>query len=107
MLHDAGARKGYRRGHLDAIKNDKSQLVQLGLLAADLLKADFLGYLAREFDLPGRVLALGWVAGVLEVQGREEGLGRISGARWADKGCRRRRLGSACKSSLSIMVTSW
>jgi hypothetical protein len=45
------------------------ELVQLSLLAANLLKADFLSYLAREFDLPGRVLVLGWVASVLEVQG--------------------------------------
>ena len=75
-------------GKLDAIEDDELQLVELGLLAPDLFEADLLRYLAREDDFPWWVLVFNRVPGILELQGREEGLGRICRARGADEGCR-------------------
>lgn len=74
-------------GNLTAVQDDELELVQLGLLASDLVKADLLSYLSRKVDLLWRVPLRSWVPGILELEGREEGLRRICWAGRADEGC--------------------
>jgi hypothetical protein len=91
-------------GNLGAIQDHKLQLVELGLLAADLLEADLLCDLAGEDDLLRRVLLGGRVGGILEMQRREKVLACIGRARRPDEGCGRGGFGFACCRFIQSLV---